>query len=46
LYVTFSFPPTYHFAYGCSHSHSFVNGSNQVTRSRPSVSQNSSGSRS
>ena len=40
--ATLSLPPRYHFAYGSSHSRSSSNGLNQVTRSRPSVSQNSS----
>jgi Xaa-Pro aminopeptidase len=40
--ATLSLPPRYHLAYGGSHSYSFVNGSNQPTRSRPSRSQNAS----
>ncbi len=46
LKQTLSLPPPYHFAYGCSHSRSSWNGSNHVTRSRPSVAQSSSNPRS
>src|ERR1044071_3783230 len=34
LYVALSLPPTNHFAYGSSHSHTVSNGSNHVTPSR------------